>query len=99
MWSYKRRTITFDVSVWELFWPLIVGARLALIAPGMHGDPVRLVETIRTHRVTTLHFVPSMLQAFLQHEQSRLCDNLRYLICSGEVSFCRAARSSIAGPA
>src|SRR6202035_1112442 len=72
----QKTPITFDVSVWELFWPLIVGARLVLIAPGMHGDPGRLVEAIRTHRVTTLHFVPSMLQAFLQHEQSRLCDNL-----------------------
>ena len=53
--------------MWEFFWPLIVGARLVVARPGAHRDPAQLVETIRAHGVTTLHFVPSMLQAFIEH--------------------------------
>ncbi|WP_460428961.1 AMP-binding protein, partial [Azotobacter armeniacus] len=61
----QKTPFGFDVSVWEFFWPLMVGARLVVANPGDHRDPARLVELIRRHRVTTLHFVPSMLQAFL----------------------------------
>ena len=77
----QKTPFSFDVSVWEFFWPLIIGARLVIAAPGAHRDPARLVETIRKQNVTTLHFVPSMLQAFLaygagaslrQHPQSHL---------------------------
>jgi non-ribosomal peptide synthetase component F len=63
----QKTPFGFDVSVWELFWPLMVGARLVVAAPGAHREPARLVETIATQRVTTLHFVPSMLQAFVEH--------------------------------
>ena len=85
----QKTPFSFDVSVWEFFWPLITGARLVLAAPGAHRDPARLVETIRRQGVTTLHFVPSMLQAFLaqlsaQPEGARHCSGLRRLICSGE---------------
>jgi non-ribosomal peptide synthetase component F len=52
--------------VWEFFWPLIVGARLVVAAPGAHRDPARLSAAIGEHGVTTLHFVPSMLQAFIE---------------------------------
>ncbi len=62
----QKTPFSFDVSVWEFFWPLIVGARLVMAAPGAHRDPARLVETIRRAGVTTLHFVPSMLQAFIR---------------------------------
>jgi non-ribosomal peptide synthetase component F/acyl carrier protein len=61
----QKTPFSFDVSVWEFFWPLITGARLALAAPGMHRDPAGLVETICKQGVTTLHFVPSMLKVFL----------------------------------
>ena len=64
----QKTPFGFDVSVWEFFWPLITGARLVLAAPGAHRDPARLIETIRSQGVTTLHFVPSMLQVFLAHE-------------------------------
>ncbi|MCM5681092.1 amino acid adenylation domain-containing protein [Schlegelella sp. S2-27] len=74
----------FDVSVWEFFWPLMVGATLAVAAPGDHREPARLVELIRRHRVTTLHFVPSMLQAFVAHEGTDRCTSLRRIVCSGE---------------
>ena len=53
-------------------------------APGAHRDPAQLVETIREHGVTTLHFVPSMLQAFLAHEGVQDCVGIRRMICSGE---------------
>ena len=56
----QKTPFSFDVSVREFFWPLIVGARLVMAAPGAHRDPARLVETIRRDGVTTLHFVPSM---------------------------------------
>ena len=80
----QKTPFSFDVSVWEFFWPLIVGARLVLAAPGAHRDPARLVETIRMQEVTTLHFVPSMLQAFLGHDGIEDCKGIRHLICSGE---------------
>ena len=66
----QKTPFSFDVSVWEFFWPLIVGARLVMAAPGAHRDPARLVETIRRDGVTTLHFVPSMLQAFAEYIQA-----------------------------
>ena len=71
----QKTPFSFDVSVWEFFWPLLVGARLVVAAPGAHRDPARLIETIHAHGVTTLHFVPSMLQAFIEsvpHEAARL---------------------------
>src|SRR5436309_10157923 len=52
----QKTPFTFDVSVWEFFWPLITGARLVLAAPGAHRDPAQLVDTIQRQRVTTLHF-------------------------------------------
>ncbi|MEX5617404.1 amino acid adenylation domain-containing protein, partial [Pseudomonas syringae] len=80
----QKTPFSFDVSVWEFFWPLMTGARLAMALPGDHRDPERLVQTIREHQVTTLHFVPSMLQAFLTHPQVESCKTLRRVVCSGE---------------
>ena len=67
----QKTPFSFDVSVWEFFWPLITGARLVVARPGGHQDPAYLVETIRREGITTLHFVPSMLSAFLAR-QSRI---------------------------
>uniref|UniRef100_UPI000E31478F amino acid adenylation domain-containing protein n=1 Tax=Pseudomonas syringae TaxID=317 RepID=UPI000E31478F len=80
----QKTPFSFDVSVWEFFWPLMTGARLAVALPGDHRDPERLVQTLRDHQVTTLHFVPSMLQAFLTHPQVESCNTLRRVVCSGE---------------
>jgi amino acid adenylation domain-containing protein len=80
----QKTPFGFDVSVWEFFWPLMTGARLVLAAPGEHKDPARLAALIRRQRVTTLHFVPSMLQAFLAHAEVERCDSLARVICSGE---------------
>ena len=61
----------FDVSVWELFWWALEGAKLCFLAPGMEGNPLALVKTIQKHRVTVLHFVPSMLSVFLEYLESK----------------------------
>ncbi|MEO6919213.1 MAG: amino acid adenylation domain-containing protein [Collimonas sp.] len=78
----------FDVSVWEFVWPLAVGAKLAIAAPGDHRDPARLVATIAAQRVTTLHFVPSMLAAFLAYiddfKVAASCASITRIIASGE---------------
>ena len=60
----------FDVSVWEFFWPLMVGARLVMAKPEGHKDPDYLSRAIEQYGVTTLHFVPSMLQSFLADGQA-----------------------------
>ncbi|MER5935700.1 amino acid adenylation domain-containing protein [Streptomyces sp. NPDC001928] len=75
----------FDVSVWEFFWPLITGAVLVLARPGGHRDPAYLAELIHDRRVTTAHFVPSMLRVFLDDPAAeRARGVLRRLVCSGE---------------
>ncbi|MDQ0703453.1 amino acid adenylation domain-containing protein/non-ribosomal peptide synthase protein (TIGR01720 family) [Pseudomonas sp. W3I7] len=80
----QKTPFSFDVSVWEFFWPLMTGARLVVAAPGDHRDPARLVSLINAEQVTTLHFVPSMLQAFLQDPTVATCHTLHRIVCSGE---------------
>nr|WP_043274198.1 non-ribosomal peptide synthetase [Pseudomonas sp. CHM02] len=80
----QKTPFSFDVSVWEFFWPLMTGARLVVAAPGDHRDPARMVALINAEQVTTLHFVPSMLQAFLQDAAVSSCHCLRRIVCSGE---------------
>ncbi|MEV7085112.1 amino acid adenylation domain-containing protein [Streptomyces sp. NPDC093085] len=74
----------FDVSVWEFFWPLIEGATLVVARPEGHKDPAYLAGLIQEERVTTAHFVPSMLQVFLAEPTAARCDTLRRVVCSGE---------------
>ncbi len=74
----------FDVSVWEFFWPLQTGATLVIAAPGGHRDAAYLCELIRRERVTCAHFVPSMLQVFLQEPAVSGCTSLRRVFSSGE---------------
>src|SRR6185312_9521714 len=64
----QKTAFTFDVSVWELFWPLLAGARLVMAKPGGHQDPDYLSATIQNSRITTIHFVPSMLSIWLESE-------------------------------
>ncbi|MCR3764008.1 amino acid adenylation domain-containing protein, partial [Pseudomonas aeruginosa] len=80
----QKTPFSFDVSVWEFFWPLMTGARLVVAAPGDHRDPAKLVALINREGVDTLHFVPSMLQAFLQDEDVASCTSLKRIVCSGE---------------
>lgn len=80
----QKTPFSFDVSVWEFFWPLITGAGLVMARPGGHQDSAYLAEIIRQERITTLHFVPSMLQVFLGEPQLEHLTSLRRVICSGE---------------
>jgi amino acid adenylation domain-containing protein/thioester reductase-like protein len=119
-WMQKRYALTasdvvlqktpysFDVSVWEFFWPMITGASLVFAAPEGHKDPLYLESLIKSAKVTTLHFVPSMLHAFLDLGDGG-CDTVRLLFCSGEAldrksvdryrsSFPRAELHNLYGP-
>ncbi|MEW2162671.1 non-ribosomal peptide synthase/polyketide synthase [Streptomyces sp. NPDC007084] len=80
----QKTPSSFDVSVWEFFWPLITGATLVVARPEGHRDPAYLAELIREQGVTTAHFVPSMLRAFLGEPAAAQCTGLRRVLCSGE---------------
>ncbi len=80
----QKTPFSFDVSVWEFFWPLMVGARLAVAPPEAHADPVWLQQVMADESVTTLHFVPSMLNAFVSATALQDLPHLKRLICSGE---------------
>lgn len=79
----QKTPATFDVSVWEFFLPLISGATLVVAPPEAHRDPLALAALIRQHAITTLHFVPSMLAAFLAAPAARGLQ-LRRVFASGE---------------
>lgn len=79
-----KTPFTFDVSIWELFWPLQVGATLAIAPPDAHRDPRVLVDEMTQASVTTMHFVPSMLAHFVEEPTVTRCTTLRRVICSGE---------------
>jgi amino acid adenylation domain-containing protein len=80
----QKTPFSFDVSVWEFFWTWLQGARLVMAQPDGHQDPGYLVETIQQHQITTIHFVPSMLNLFLETEEATQCTSLKQVICSGE---------------
>ncbi len=75
---------SFDVSVWEFFWPLLTGARLVMARPGGHRDRGYLIDVINREQITTIHFVPSMLALFLEAPETSTCTSLKRVICSGE---------------
>ncbi len=82
-----KTPITFDVSVWEHFWAFQVGATVVVAPPGTHRDPREIARLVTEHHVTVLHFVPSMLRAFLADRISRQMvrtAGVRHLVCSGE---------------
>jgi amino acid adenylation domain-containing protein len=80
----QKTPFSFDVSVWEFFWPLLFGARLVMAAPHGHKDPSYLARIIRQEKITTVHFVPSMLRAFLEHSAASECRSLVRVLCGGE---------------
>jgi len=79
----QKTPYTFDVSVWEFFLPLIAGATLVVAAPDAHRDPLHLARLVRAARISVLHFVPSMLAAFLD-EPEAVGLSPRLVFCSGE---------------
>ncbi|MFJ6198026.1 amino acid adenylation domain-containing protein [Micromonospora sp. NPDC092111] len=80
----QKTPYAFDVSVYELFWPLIVGARLVITKPGGHRDSRYLVETIQRREITTVHFIPTMLALFVGEPGAADCHHLRRIMASGE---------------
>ncbi|MDO9346477.1 MAG: amino acid adenylation domain-containing protein, partial [Pseudomonas sp.] len=80
----QKTPFSFDVSVWEFFWPLFTGACLVMARPGGHKDPAYLCEVIAAEQITTLHFVPSMLDVFLAHGDVSQAAGLQRVMCSGE---------------
>lgn len=80
----QKTPFSFDVSGWEFWWTLITGAELIVAKPEGHKDPNYLVKLIDEHQITTLHFVPSMLEIFLEVADVKSCSSLRNVFCSGE---------------
>jgi amino acid adenylation domain-containing protein len=80
----QKTPFSFDVAGWEFFWPLLTGACLVVARPGGQQDPAYLASLIVEQRITTMHFVPSMLHAFLQEPHLERCSGLKRVICSGE---------------
>ncbi|SFO82533.1 non-ribosomal peptide synthase domain TIGR01720/amino acid adenylation domain-containing protein [Ectopseudomonas composti] len=80
----QKTPFSFDVSVWEFFWPLLTGAALVVAEPGAHRDPLALRQVINQGDVSVLHFVPSMLQAFVASGELEHCPSLKQVMCSGE---------------
>ena len=80
----QKTPYTFDVSVWEFFWPFMYGAKQFLLPPDLHKDPIKMGEFINTYEISVLHFVPSMLQVFLTYAAKENLESLKHVICSGE---------------
>ncbi|MTJ48119.1 non-ribosomal peptide synthetase [Dolichospermum sp. UHCC 0259] len=80
----QKTPFSFDVSVWEFFLPLLTGARLVIAQPDGHKDSNYLVNIITQKQITTVHFVPSMLQVFLEQSGVEECNCIKRVICSGE---------------
>ena len=80
----QKTPFSFDVSGWEFWWPLLTGAQMVIAKPGGHKDSAYLVKLIRAQQITTMHFVPPMLQVFLEERGVAQCASLRRVICSGE---------------
>src|SRR5262249_16645363 len=80
----QKTPCSFDVSVWEFFWPLLTGAKLVMARPGGHKDTAYLVDVMTRRGVTVCHFVPSMLPAFIGARSSERCTTLRDVMASGE---------------
>ena len=79
----QKTPTTFDVSVWELFWPTVAGARTVLAEPGLHREPSALAELIDAERISVIHFVPAMLDVFLACGTRARLDSLRLVFTSG----------------
>jgi non-ribosomal peptide synthetase component F len=80
----QKTEFSFDVSVWEIFAPLLVGARLVMALPGGQKDPEYLINTVNEHQVTVLQVVPSQLRMLMEMPEFHTCHSLRHVFCGGE---------------
>ncbi|HID2515354.1 enterobactin synthase subunit F [Klebsiella pneumoniae] len=91
----QKTPCSFDVSVWEFWWPFIAGAQLVMAEPEAHRDPQAMQQFFARYGVTTTHFVPSMLAAFvasLDADSVAACRTLRRVFCSGEALLAELCR-------
>lgn len=79
-----KTPMTFDVSIWELIWPLLHGAKMFVSCPQGHKDVEYIERVIERYQVDTLHFVPSMLEVFLRSRRGGNVDSVKTIFCSGE---------------
>lgn len=79
-----KTSVSFHVSLWELFWPLSAGARIVMARPRRHHDAPYLWELVEREGVSTVHFVPTMLRIFLDEQPSGAGEGLRRVLCGGE---------------
>ncbi|MEU7769457.1 amino acid adenylation domain-containing protein, partial [Nocardia sp. NPDC049190] len=79
-----KTPITFDIAVWELFWPLQTGAHIVVAEPDGHRDPGYLAGVIASYRVTTVHFVPSMLDVLIESTGAEQLSSIRRVFAAGE---------------
>ncbi|WP_169332727.1 non-ribosomal peptide synthetase, partial [Nocardia araoensis] len=79
-----KTPITFDIAVWELFWPLQTGAHIVVAEPGGHRDPAYLAEVVARNEITTVHFVPSMLDVLLESAAGAELPSIRRVFVAGE---------------
>jgi amino acid adenylation domain-containing protein len=75
----QKTPFSFDVSVWELFWWALQGASLCMLVPGGERNPIAIVDAVRKHQVSVMHFVPSMLNVFLEYLDAKGADAVRRL--------------------
>ncbi|ASZ12153.1 amino acid adenylation domain-containing protein [Chitinophaga sp. MD30] len=80
----QKTSFSFDVSVWELLWPLLYGAKVVFASADRHKDSGYLRALIGRAGISLLHFVPSMLEVFLQDLEEGDCSGVRDILCSGE---------------
>ncbi|WP_122446345.1 non-ribosomal peptide synthetase, partial [Pseudomonas viridiflava] len=78
-----KTPVSFDASVWELFWPLCAGMRLVLARPDGQRDPAYLVQEIQDRQVSVVQFVPALLQQFVDLDESVRCVSLTDIVCGG----------------
>ncbi|MDO1482184.1 non-ribosomal peptide synthetase, partial [Rhodococcus ruber] len=89
---FQKTPVTFDASVWELFWPLQTGARLVIAEPDGHRDPDYMLDVIRSEQITTVQFVPSLLALLLERDLADRAASLRRVFAGGEALSGRLAQ-------
>ena len=92
----QKTAISFDASVWEVFAPLMAGARLVLAAPGVERDPQAMVQALANNEISVLQLVPSMLRMLVAYPELAGCARLRRLCCGGEILAAELVRQALA---
>jgi amino acid adenylation domain-containing protein len=83
--TLQHTSLGFDAAAWEMFWPLMVGARIYVARPGGQRDADYLAETIREQRIATFCFAPAMLKVMLDVQAFTECTHIRRAMSIGEV--------------